>query len=150
MKHTSKLAYLLWLPVLVWVSILSVINVVNGEVSIRVPAPGDLHRPHLFSLSLWKTETGANVKVNVNNRLLNVSNWIIMWKNNRAGNNARFASIWWWKEKSESIGLWYVSSSIGSVCETNHSNGYIRNKSKKKPCISETLEEWYIKKIAAI
>lgn len=111
MKHTSKLAYLLWLPVLVWVSILSVINVVNGEVSIRVPAPGDLHRPHLFSLSLWKTETGANVKVNVNNRLLNVSNWIIMWKNNRAGNNARFASIWWWKENSlasaEKSGIWW-------------------------------------------
>jgi len=92
---------------------------VNGDVSIRIPTPGDLHRSQLFSLSLWKRETDANVKVDIDNNRLNVYNWIIMWENNGAANGASFSSIWWWKWNSiasvEKSGIWWWNgNSIGS------------------------------------
>ena len=120
MKKASKLGYLLWLPVLVWAFMLCIINVVNGDVSIRIPAPGYLHRSLLFSLSLWRTEADANVTVDVDNRLLNVSNWIVMWENNDVANSVNYASIWWWKgnyiaASVEKSGIWWWNgNAIGS------------------------------------
>ena len=124
MKHTSKLAYLLWLPVLVWLSALSIINVVNWDVSIRVPSIWDLHRAQLKSLYLWKTSTSdvANVKLNVNETQLLVSNWLVIWQNTDVGDDA-FVFVGWWQNNSISgshsgIGWWSgntISSSFSVI-----------------------------------
>lgn len=123
MKKASKLGYLLWLPILIWVAIFFTINIVNGDVSITIPSPMDLHRPQLRTLSLWKTETWAQVGVDVENNRLNISHWLIIWQSNGVEGGANYVSIGWWRENYiasvEKSGIWwwnnnkiYSSSSV--------------------------------------
>lgn len=118
MKYTSKLAYLLWLPLLTWVVALCSMNVVSSEVRIPVPRMGDIHRAHLNSLYLWNTESSdASIEVNVYGRRFNVLNWLIMWQGNSVlSDDATLVTIWWWRSNTISdviqSGIWWWESNI--------------------------------------
>ena len=110
MKYTSKKAFLLWLPVLVWTIFLCSVNVVSSEIRINPPSVHDIHRAHLHTLFLWNTENQDSmiqVKDNGAGRRFNILNWLIMWENSWVDSGATLVTIWWWTNNQ----IWDVSKS---------------------------------------
>ena len=111
MKHISKLTYLLWLPALIWLSLLYSMNVALGDISISIPSSMDLHRPQLWKLVLGSTWTPTVVEVKTWKNVLSIRNWLVMWLDNASLSGAKYVSIGWWINNVissiESSGIWW-------------------------------------------
>ncbi len=106
----SKWVSMLSFPVLVWMFILWFFNVVNGNISIRVPTKEILQRPKLHSLYFWKNEI-VDSHIKLNEGKLDILNWLIMWNNNEWSAWAQFVTIGWWSDNMVDVvqqsGIWW-------------------------------------------
>jgi len=97
MKNTLKKLSLTWLFLLSILWIVSFVNWAEWTVEINTnPSIDELHKLRLHSLYLDDYDDFIFLKSNKNTNL-DVSNWLIVWRNNEIKNNPQLVPIGWWQ-----------------------------------------------------